>query len=244
MVLRQKKKSVTGEFLDKIGLPRLDADDRVIQGYAMIKVLVADDYAIVRKEIALIIAETTDIVVTDEAKNGQEVLEKTLINDFDLVLLDISMPGRDGLEILKELKIRQPKLTVLMLSTYPEEQYAVRALRSGAAGYLTKDRAPDELITAIRKVTAGGNYVSASIAEGLGDKPESCLNQPLHNLLSDREFQIMRMMVSGKTLTAIADELSLSIETVSTYSNLVLEKMRMNSNSELMRYAIQNKLIP
>ncbi len=210
----------------------------------MIKVLVADDYAIVRKEIALIIAETTDIVVADEAKNGQEVLEKTLTNDFDLVLLDISMPGRDGLEVLKELKTRQPKLTVLMLSTYPEEQYAVRALRSGAAGYLTKDNAPDELITAIRKVTAGGKYVSASIAEALDDKPDSCLDQPLHNLLSDREFQIMCMMASGKTLTAIADELSLSIETVSTYSNLVLEKMRMNSNSELMRYAIQNKLIP
>ncbi len=133
----------------------------------MIKVLIADDYAIVRKEIALIIAETTDIIVTDEAKNGQEVLEKTLINDFDLVLLDIPMPGRDGLEILKELKTRQPKLTILMLSTYPEEQYAVRALHSGAAGYLTKDRAPDELITAIRKVTAGGKYISASIAEGL-----------------------------------------------------------------------------
>ncbi len=210
----------------------------------MIKVLVADDHAIVRKEIALIIAETTDIIVTDEAKNGQEVLEKTLTNDFDLVLLDISMPGRDGLEILKELKIRQPNLTVLMVSTYPEEQYAVRALCSGAAGYLTKDSAPDDLITAIRKVSTGGKYISASFAEGLADKLDSCLDQPLHNLLSDREFQIMYMMASGKTLTAIADELSLSIETVSTYSHLVFEKMRMNSNSELMRYAIQNKLLP
>ena len=136
----------------------------------MIKVLVADDHAIVRKGIALIIAETTDIVVTDEAKNGQEVLEKTSANDFDLVLLDISMPGRDGFEILKDLKSRQPKLTVLMLSMHAEEQYAVRALRSGAAGYLTKDSAPDELITAIRKVAAGSKYVSASLAEGLADK--------------------------------------------------------------------------
>lgn len=138
----------------------------------MIKVLVADDHAIVRKGIALIIAETTDIVVTDEAKNEQEVLEKTMSNDFDLVLLDISMPGRDGFEILKELNSRQPKPTVLMLSMHAEEQYAVRALRSGAAGYLTKDSAPDELIAAIRKVTAGGKYVSASIAKGLANKPE------------------------------------------------------------------------
>ena len=136
----------------------------------MIKVLVADDHAIVRKGITLIIAETTDIVVTDEAKNGQEALDKTMASDFDLVLLDISMPGRDGLEILKELKIRHPKLTVLMLSMYPEEQYAVRALRSGAAGYLTKDSAPDELITAIRKVTTGGKYLSASFAAGLADE--------------------------------------------------------------------------
>ena len=138
----------------------------------MIKVLVADDHAIVRKGITLIIAETTDIVVTDEAKNGQEALDKTMESDFDLVLLDISMPGRDGLEILKELKIKQPKLTVLMLSMYPEEQYAVRALRSGAAGYLTKDSAPDELITAIRTVTTGGKYVSGSFAARLTDKPD------------------------------------------------------------------------
>ncbi len=135
----------------------------------MIRVLVADDHAIIRKGIALIIAEMTDIVVTDEAKNGHEVLEKTLINDFDLVLLDISMPGKDGFEILKELKSRQPKLTVLMLSMHAEEQYAVRALRSGAAGYLTKDSAPDELITAIRKVATGNRYVSASLADGLAD---------------------------------------------------------------------------
>ena len=137
----------------------------------MIKVLVADDHAIVRKGIALIIAETTDIVVTDEAKNGQEAIEKTMINDFDMVLLDISMPGRDGFETLKELKIRHPKLTVLMLSMYPEEQYAVRALNSGAAGYLTKDSAPDELITAIRKAATGGKYISSSFAAGLAEKP-------------------------------------------------------------------------
>lgn len=139
----------------------------------MIKVLVADDHAIFRKGIALIIAETTDIVVTDEAKNGEEVFEKTSTDGFDLVLLDISMPGKDGFEILKELKSRHPKLTVLMLSMHAEKQYPVQALRSGAAGYLTKDSAPDELIAAIRKVTAGGKYVSASLAEKLADELNS-----------------------------------------------------------------------
>jgi two-component system invasion response regulator UvrY len=136
----------------------------------MIRVLVTDDHAIFRKGITLIIAETPDIVVTDEASDGEEALRKVADNEFDIVLLDISMPGRNGLEILKELKTKSPKLPVLMLSMYPEEQYAVRALRSGAAGYLTKDSAPDELITAIRKVTSGGKYVSSSFTEGLVDR--------------------------------------------------------------------------
>ncbi len=136
----------------------------------MIKVLVADDHAIFRKGIVLIIAETADIAVTGEAKNGLEVLEKTSTDDFDLVLLDISMPGKDGFEILKELKTRQPQLTVLMLSMHDDELYAIRALRYGAAGYVTKDSAPDELTTAIRIVTAGGNYVSASLARRVADK--------------------------------------------------------------------------
>jgi two-component system invasion response regulator UvrY len=140
---------------------------------ALIKVLVADDHAIVRKGIELIIAETTDIVVTDEAKNGQEVLKKTPTNDFGIVPLDISMPGRDGFEILEELKSRQPKLTVLLLSIHAEKQYAVRALSLGAAGHLTKKSVPDELIKAIRKVAAGGKYISPSTAKGLTDKSAS-----------------------------------------------------------------------
>jgi DNA-binding NarL/FixJ family response regulator len=209
----------------------------------MIKLLVADDHAIVRKGLQQIIAETADIVVADEAKNGQEVLEKIMKADFDMVLLDISMPGRDGLEILKELKIRRPKLAVLMLSMYPEEQYAVRAIRSGAAGYLTKDSAPDELITAIRKVTLGRKYVSASLAERLADKLESYSDQPLHELLSDREHQIMCMLASGKSQTAIAEELSLSVKTISTYRDRLLKKMHMKSNAELTRYAIENRLV-
>ncbi len=209
----------------------------------MIKVLVADDHTIVRKGIEQIIVETDDIVVADEARNGQEVLEKVLKNDYDLVLLDISMPGKDGLDVLKELKNRRPKLAVLMLSMYPEEQYAVRALRSGASGYLTKDSAPDELIAAIRKVSSGRKYISVSLAEKLAAKLELHQAQALHEQLSDREYQIMCMIASGKTQTKIADALSLSIKTISTYRTRLLKKMRMKSNAEITRYAIENKLV-
>jgi two-component system, NarL family, invasion response regulator UvrY len=209
----------------------------------MIKLLVADDHAVVRRGIEQIIAETSDIVVADEAKNGQEALEKARKNDYDLVLMDISMPGRDGLEILKELKSEKPKLAVLILSMYPEEQYAVRALRSGAAGYLTKESASEELISAIRKVSSGGKYVSASLAENLAHKLEEYSEKPLHERLSDREYRIMCMIASGKTQTQVADELSLSIKTISTYRTRLLAKMHMKSNAEITRYAIENKLV-
>ena len=209
----------------------------------MIRLLVADDHAIVRKGIEQIIEETDDIAVADQARNGQEVLEKVLRNDYDLVLLDISMPGRDGLEILKELKNQRPKLNVLMLSMYPEEQYAVRALRSGASGYLTKESAPDELIAAIRKVSNGHRYVSASLAEKLAALLKDHGDQPLHERLSDREYRIMCMIASGKSQTEIADELSLSIKTVSTYRARLLKKMQMKKNAEITRYALENKLL-
>ncbi len=209
----------------------------------MIKLLVADDHAIVRKGIAQIIAETTDIVVAGEARNGQEVMEKVKKNDYELVLLDIAMPGRDGLEILKELKHQRPNLAVLILSMYPEEQYAVRAFRSGASGYLTKESAPDELIAAIRRVSSGRKYVSASLAEKLAAKLEQHQAQPPHEQLSDREYQIMCMIASGKTQTKIADALSLSVKTISTYRTRLLRKMHMNSNAEITRYAIENKLV-
>jgi two-component system, NarL family, invasion response regulator UvrY len=209
----------------------------------MIKILVADDHAVVRKGIEQIIAETADIAVAGEARNGQEVLETALNNEYDLVLLDISMPGRDGLEILKELKQRQPGLAVLMLSMYPEEQYAIRALRSGASGYLTKESAPAELIAAIRKVSTGGKYVSASLAEKLAAKLGNHSERPLHENLSDREYQIMCMIASGKKQTDIAGELSLSIKTISTYRTRLLMKMHMKSNSEITRYALENKLV-
>jgi len=190
-----------------------------------------------------ILAETKDIVVADEAGNGREVLEKVRKSEFDMVLLDISMPGRDGLEILKELKSLKPKLPVLMLSMYPEEQYAVRSLRSGASGYLTKDSAPDELISAIRKVSSGGKYVSASLAEKLALKLGADVEKPLHEALSDREYQVMCMIASGKAVKEIGEELSLSVKTVSTYRSRILDKMRLKGNAELTRYAIDNKLV-
>jgi two-component system invasion response regulator UvrY len=209
----------------------------------MIRLLVADDHTIVRRGLEQIIAGTSDIVVADEARNGQEVLEKISRNSYDLVLLDISMPGRDGLEILKELKGLKPKQAVLMLSMYPEEQYAVRALRSGAAGYLTKESAPDELIAAIRKVFSGGKYVSSALAERLAAKIGAESDRPLHELLSDREYQIMCMIASGRTPTDIAGHLSLSVKTISTYRTRILAKMHMKSNAEITRYALQNNLV-
>ncbi len=209
----------------------------------MIKLLVADDHVIVRKGIEQIIEETDDITVADQARNGQEVMEKIQRNDYDLVLLDISMPGRDGLEILKELKNQKPKLNVLMLSMYPEEQYAVRAFKSGASGYLTKESAPDELIAAIRKVSNGHRYVSASLAEKLAALLKDHGDQPLHERLSDREYRIMCMIASGKSQTEIACELSLSIKTVSTYRARLLKKMQMKKNAEVTRYALENKLL-
>jgi len=208
-----------------------------------IRLLIGDDHAVVRKGMKQILAETRDIVVADEAGNGREVLEKVQKDDFDMVLLDISMPGRDGLEVLKELKSLRPKLPVLMLSMYPEEQYAVRSLRSGASGYLTKDSAPDELISAIRKVSSGGKYVSASLAEKLAHKLGADVEKPLHEALSDREYQVMCMIASGKTVKEIGEELSLSVKTVSTYRSRILNKMRLKGNAELTRYAIDNKLV-
>lgn len=209
----------------------------------MIRLLVADDHALVRSGIKHTVQMTKDIVVADEARNGQEVLEKVRKSDIDVVLLDISMPGRDGLDILKELRTRKPSPAVLILSIYPEELYAVRAIRSGAAGYLTKDSAPDELIAAIRRVSEGGKYVTASLAEKLAASLGSPEAGQQHDLLSDREYQIMCMIASGKTPTQIAGELSLSIKTISTYRARILAKMNMKNNAEITRYAIENKLV-
>lgn len=209
----------------------------------MIKILIADDHAIVREGLKQILAETFDMVVGGEATNGQEVLEHVRREDWDLVLLDLAMPGKDGLETLKELKFEKPKLPVLVLSIYPEEQYAVRLLKAGAAGYLTKESAPEELIAAIRKVSQKGKYVSASLAEKLAFYLEAGAEKPLHEMLSDREYKVMLMIASGKTVTEIADEMFLSIKTVSTYRVRALIKMGMKNNAAFTYYALKHGLV-
>ena len=209
----------------------------------MIKILIADDHAIVREGLKQIVAETTDIVVADEATSGHEVLKKVWDTEYDVVILDISMPGRGGVDILKQLKGQKPNLPILILSMHPEEQYAVRVLKAGAAGYLTKESAPDELITAIRRVSAGRKYVSSSLAEKLAFDLERDTEKPGHEILSDREYQVMCMIASGKRVQEIAEELCLSVKTVSTYRSRVLEKMKMKNNAELMHYAIKQGLV-
>lgn len=206
----------------------------------MIKILIADDHAIVRKGLVQILADNPDVIAVDEASDGQEALVKVNGGDFDLVLLDISMPGRGGLDVLKELKTRNPRLPVLILSMHPEEQYAVRALRSGASGYLTKGSASEELVNAIRKVLSGGKYISSSLAEKLADALNIHTEKKLHETLSNREYQVLRMVGAGKTATEIAAEMSLSVKTISTFRTRMLRKMGMTNNAELTRYAINN----
>ena len=207
------------------------------------KVLIADDHTIVRKGLRQIIEETPDIVVVDEAGTSQEILDKVRKADCDVLLLDISMPGGNGLDILKRIKAERPHLAVMMLSVHPEEQYAVRALKAGASGYLTKGSAPDELINAIRKASTGRKYISPFLAEKLAFDLGGKLENAPHENLSDREFQVMCMIASGKTVGEIAEELSLSVKTVSTYRSRILEKMQMKNNAEITHYAMQQKLV-
>jgi DNA-binding NarL/FixJ family response regulator len=209
----------------------------------MMKILIADDHAVVREGLKQILSESSEMVVTAEASTGPEVLEEIGKDDFDLVVLDIAMPGRGGLDILKEIKNKKPRLPVLILSMYPEEQYAVRVLKAGASGYMTKESAPHELINAIKQISKGKKYVSPSLAEKLALDLEITTGRPLHESLSDREYQVMCMIASGKTLKEIAEQLSLSIKTISTYRSRILEKMNMKSNAELTHHAIKNRLV-
>lgn len=209
----------------------------------MIRILVADDHAVVRQGVKQILADVSDMAVKDEAQNGSETLEKVLQHDYDVVLLDISMPGRSGLEVLEDIKNQRPKLAVLILSMHPEEQYALRALRAGASGYLTKASAPQELIGAIRKVAGGGKYVTSSLAEKLADELETDTEKLPHERLSNREHQVMLMLAEGKSVSDIADELCLSVKTISTYRTRIMAKMGMKKNAELTLYAVHNKLI-
>ena len=210
---------------------------------AKINILIADDHPIVREGFKQVLSETTDMVVAGEASNGQEVLNLIRKNKYTVVLLDISMPGRSGLEILKELRSEHPKLPILIVSIYPEEQYAVRAFRTGASGYLTKASAPHELIEAIRKVSKGGRYVSSSLAEELTYYLDVDATRAPHETLSDREYQVMLLIASGKTVSGIAEELCLSVKTISTYRTHILKKMNLKNNAEITLYAVQNKLV-
>jgi len=209
----------------------------------MIKVLIADDHAVVRQGLKRILQDTHQMMVAGEAVNGQEVLKKVRAEAWDVVILDISMPGHSGLDILKELEHERPKLPVLVLSMHSEDQFAMRVLRAGASGYLTKDSAPDELVKAVRKVARGGKYVSPLLAEKLADEIGPDSNKLPHETLSDREFQVLRMIATGKAVGEIATELSLSPKTISTYRARLLQKMNLTSNAELIHYAIQNHLI-
>lgn len=209
----------------------------------MIKILIADDHAIVRRGLKQIVAEGPNMAVMGEAQNAKAVLELIRKENWDVVVLDITMPGKWGLDVLKELKIERPKLPVLVLSMHPEDQFAVRALKAGAAGYMTKESAPEELVEAIRKVFAGGKYVSPSLMEKLVSDLEIDTQKPLQETLSDREYQVMRRLAAGKTVGEIAEELSLSVKTISTYRTRILEKMRMSTNAELIHYALRNGLV-
>lgn len=208
----------------------------------MLNILIADDHPIVRYGLKQILAETPQKAVVDEASNGMEVLSKVRQRDYDVVLLDISMPGMNGLDTLKELRTQRPDLPVLILSIHPEEQYALRVLKAGASGYLTKDSAPDELIAAIQKVSSGRKYISPSLADRLALNLQTNVELAAHEALSDREYHVLCLIASGKTVKDIAEELSLSVKTISTYRTRILIKMRMNSNAELIRYAVQHEL--
>ncbi len=209
----------------------------------MIEVIIADDHPIVRAGLKQIIADDIDIAVKAEADNGAELLKKIRKVKFDVVLLDLSMPGMDGLDVLKQLKVELPKLPVIILTIHPEAQYAMRLLKAGASGYLTKQSAPEELVLAIRKVYNGGKYISPSLAEKIAFALDTDTDGLPHESLSDREYQVLCLIASGNTVSEAAERLHLSVKTISTYRTRILEKMQMKSNAELTHYAIQNQLV-
>jgi DNA-binding NarL/FixJ family response regulator len=209
----------------------------------MISVLIADDHTVVREGLKQIIAETHDMTIAGEASSGKEVIDTLKKKKCDILLLDIALPDRNGLDILKQLQQEEPKLPVLILTMYPEDQYALRVLKAGASGYLTKSCAPNELINAIRKVMSGEKYVSSSLAENLVQKIAVKGKEPHHQLLSDREYQVMCLIGSGKGVSDIAEELSLSVKTISTHRARILEKLKMTNTGEIIRYALEHKLV-
>jgi len=207
------------------------------------RILLADDHTVVRHGLKQILAEEFKKAIFGEARNATEALDLVWKENWDIAVLDITMPGRSGLEVLREIKKSKPKLPVLVLSMHPENQFAVRVLKRGAAGYMTKESASAELVGAVRKVLAGGRYVSNSLAEKLATYLANDNQKPPQELLSDREFQVLRLIASGKIVSEIARELSLSVKTISTYRSRILEKMGLRNNAELMHYAMQHQLV-
>ncbi len=209
----------------------------------MSKILIADDHPIVRRGLKQILADVPEVGTVGEAHNSQELLDVFRKSNWDLVVLDITMPGRDGLEVLKELKKERSRVPVLVLSMHPEEQYGVRALKAGASGYLNKESAPENLVHAVRQILEGRKYISLALAEKLALDLDRGAEKLPHEWLSHREYQVLCMIASGKTVSQISGDLALSIKTISTYRSRILTKMKMKTNAELVHYAIKNRLV-
>jgi two-component system, NarL family, invasion response regulator UvrY len=209
----------------------------------MTRVLIADDHAILRRGLREILVRELKDSVFGEAKDAQEVLARTQSDHWDLLILDISMPGRSGLDVLRDIRALRPKLPVLILSMHPEDQYGKRVLRAGASGFMTKESAPEELIKAVNKVLAGGRYVSPALAEKLALDLNDEVQRDVQETLSHREFEVLRMIALGRTTSQIADELHLSVSTVSTYRARILEKLGMTTTAELIQYALRNHVV-
>jgi DNA-binding NarL/FixJ family response regulator len=209
----------------------------------MTKILIADDHELIREGLKKILKDAPDIQVSGEARDGQQIFEILKKEPIDVVVLDISLPGKSGLELLKDIKQDYPRVPVLILSMHPEDRFAVRALKAGAAGYVTKESAAQVLVQAIRKVVQGRKYISATLAEKLAIELEVPSDRPPHELLSDREYQVLCMIAGGKSVKEISAELYLSVSTVNTYRARILEKMNMKTDAELIRYAVQNQLV-
>ena len=209
----------------------------------MIRVVIADDHTIVREGLKQVLSAAPVLRIVAEAQNGQEVLQRARELEFDVLLLDMSMPGRSGIELIKQVRAEKPKLRILVLSMHQEHQYAVRAIKAGASGYLTKESASAQLVSAIRKVAGGGAFITDAVAQqlALGAMPQT--DRPPHQLLSDREYQVFRLLVAGKTVSEIAEQLNLSVKTVSTHKARIMQKMSMSNPTELVRYAMQHGLL-
>lgn len=209
----------------------------------MTRILIADDHSVVRKGVRQILAEEIPAVYIEEAENAAELIKKVVLDEWHVVISDLTMPGKSGLEALQEIKQLKPHLPVLILSIHPEEQYAIRALKAGASGYLRKDTIPDELVQAVQKVLTGKKYITVSIAEKIADAFNSGSDQLPHELLSDRELNVFKMLAAGKAVSEIADSLSLSVTTVSTYRSRIMTKMNVRTNAHLTLYAMEHGML-